>query len=371
MVAWRRSARAAAERTAARVGPVSSGCAMVRADGLEGGGGHRGADVGRNVSLARDDAVELDPCGVDGREIAGLCACGQDRHGRGSAAAGRPPAGQRIEDHAADHGRSGRGRPPSTNRSPVAAASEASRRSTAAAPPGRSRESRLPDQRRPRPRRFQGGPGTAPGRRRGLRARRATGRTVHVGVVCEDNATAQAGCRVACQVERGAAATRNLLHRRAGPGPRGRGWRCPARCAGSPRGPATRRGARARDDGAAALDPKRAVDCEAHRPIGQRHLARIGHHTVAGDSTSPDRSSTIPSPVVPDTTTIGAPASAVDARRAATSAHTSPVRSPVTRSAFVTATSACSTFSASSPCSAHTSRAVVQQLRQRHRRHRA
>ena len=70
--------------------------------------------------------------------------------------------------------------------------------------------------------------------------------------------------------------------------------------------------------------------------------------TRSRSPTSPARSSSIPSPVVPDTTTIGAPASAVDASRAATSSHTSPVRSAATRSAFVMATSACRTSSASS-----------------------
>ena len=86
---------------------------MVHADGLESSGGRRVADVGRHVSLARDDAMELDPCGVDGHPVTSLGGRCQDRYAFG----GLPPTGDapgwsRIEDHAADHGRSGRGRPP-------------------------------------------------------------------------------------------------------------------------------------------------------------------------------------------------------------------------------------------------------------------
>ena len=92
---------------------VPGACGVVRPDRVEGSCGGRIADVGRHVSLARDDAVEIDPCGVDRRGIAGLRGRSQGRHAFGGLAPPRDaPSGQRIEDDAADHGRPGRGRPP-------------------------------------------------------------------------------------------------------------------------------------------------------------------------------------------------------------------------------------------------------------------
>ena len=88
-------------------------CCMVRADRLEGGGGCRGANVGRHFALARDDAVELDPCRPDSLEIAGLRGRGKGRHAFGGLPPPRDaPSGQRIENDAAEHGRPGRRRPP-------------------------------------------------------------------------------------------------------------------------------------------------------------------------------------------------------------------------------------------------------------------
>ena len=107
-------------------------------------------------------------------------------------------------------------------------------------------------------------------------------RGVHVGVVREDDATVQAGCRVARKVERGAAAARNLLHRRAVDLDLADAHGVVARHDPQVR-PARQRPAaeRARDDRPATLDPERAIDGEAHRPSGQRHPAGIGQHPVA------------------------------------------------------------------------------------------
>ena len=173
---------------------------MVRPDGLEGGGGRRGADVGRHLSLARDDAMELDPCRPDSLEIAGLRGRGEGRHAFGGLPPpGDAPSGQRIEDDAAEHGRPGRGRPP--QHEPVTGRSgdrgiEAQHRGCGAAREVQG-SATAPTNDRLRGGRSEVDPEARPVRDGGGEHDEQSIRGVHLGVVREDDATVQAGCRVA------------------------------------------------------------------------------------------------------------------------------------------------------------------------------
>ena len=91
-----------------------------------------------------------------------------------------------------------------------------------------------------------------------------------------------AGCGFARQVERGAAAARDLLHRRAVDLDLADAHVRVARHDLEGRPTRQRPAAeRARDDRPPALDPECAVDGEAHGPGGQGQPGGIGQHTVA------------------------------------------------------------------------------------------
>ena len=272
-------------------------------------------DIGRHESLARDDAVEIDQCGVDGRGINGLRGRCQGRHAFGGLAPPRDaPCRQRIEDDAADHGRPGRGRPP--QHEPVAGgrASEASTRSTAAAAPvGRSIASRPL-----RPTTTSAAAVPRWTRKRDRSGTEAASVTSNRSVACSSGSFVRTTPR--CRRDAGSPARLSAV--RPPPATSSAGvpwtWTSRTRTVASP-------GTMLTFAPRASGPPRSVPVTTVPRPLmwnvrsTARRTGRADIATQPGSAIarsrrvmSPARRSAIPSPVVPDTTTIGTPASAVD-----------------------------------------------------------